>query len=82
MIPEEATPAPKRKSRDDPSEESPGERKKRASHACDSCRVKKVKCNEERPCTNCVRKGPLGTPFADGKDKIWRVGMREIRCWI
>jgi len=34
--------------------QSPESRRKRASHACDSCRVKKVKCDEQRPCANCL----------------------------
>src|SRR5271169_5739007 len=56
----EDNPSTKTKSRGDPPS-SPGERRKRASHACDSCRTKKVKCNEERPCANCIRKNPC--PF-------------------
>jgi len=45
----------KRKDRGD-EQCSPEGRRKRASHACESCRVKKTKCDEQRPsCSNCAR---------------------------
>lgn len=27
----------------------------RASHACERCRVKKAKCDQRQPCSNCVK---------------------------
>jgi len=50
--------ASKRKGRGDRGQ-SPEGRRKRASHACELCRVKKVKCDEQRPCSNCVRTSNL-----------------------
>jgi hypothetical protein len=34
-----------------------GQKRKRirASRACETCRARKVKCNEENPCSNCIR---------------------------
>jgi len=34
-----------------------GQKRKRirASRACETCRARKVKCNEQNPCSNCVR---------------------------
>ena len=35
-----------------------GQKRKRtrASRACDTCHARKVKCNEQNPCSNCLRK--------------------------
>jgi hypothetical protein len=30
---------------------------KKAKSACDYCRIKKAKCDEAKPCSNCVKKG-------------------------
>jgi len=42
-------------------EPATGQKRKRirASRACETCRARKVKCNEQNPCSNCVRKYDL-----------------------
>jgi Fungal Zn(2)-Cys(6) binuclear cluster domain len=41
---------------DNSPEPSAGQKRKRvrASRACETCRSRKVKCNEQNPCSNCV----------------------------
>jgi hypothetical protein len=38
-------------------EPAAGQKRKRirASRACETCRARKVKCNEQNPCSNCLR---------------------------
>ncbi|KAK0612152.1 fungal-specific transcription factor domain-containing protein [Immersiella caudata] len=38
-------------------------RRKRTSRACDSCRLKKVKCNGQQPCQHCVGYGAARCTF-------------------
>lgn len=42
-------------------EPATGQKRKRirASRACETCRARKVKCNEQNPCSNCIRKYDL-----------------------
>ena len=35
----------------------PRKRRQRATLTCTNCRVRKIKCNQERPCSSCVKRG-------------------------
>lgn len=48
----------------------------RASHACEWCRTKKVRCNQQQPCSNCIKHSihcEYGSQRRSGRKEILRI---------
>lgn len=48
----------------------------RASHACEWCRTKKVRCDQQQPCVNCIKHSihcEYGTQRRSGRKELHRI---------
>lgn len=54
----------------------------RASHACQRCRMKKEKCNQQHPCSNCVKHASsciYGVRRRNGRSAIHGAERSEVQ---
>lgn len=63
-----------------PTTTSNGLKKKRVCKACDSCRIKKTKCNGVKPCLRCITNNKICTytERRRSKDKSYPAGYVEL----
>ncbi|OJZ85149.1 hypothetical protein ASPFODRAFT_61829 [Aspergillus luchuensis CBS 106.47] len=45
------------------------EDRRRSSHACQTCKILKIRCDSQRPCSSCMRRGQAHTCAYSGMDR-------------
>jgi len=80
-----ATPRKRKRPRREESNDKPGETRKKkrsqVSFACDYCRKKHNRCNEIKPCVECLKRGKpcICSPTAGRMKRYMEIGERDVR---